>query len=147
VARPAQYTFVRAGTYAPPLAFLLLSLLCVIGADYVGGRIFYAVMSLLTGFWLARSLRVRVETSHEGLMIRTSYKTTRLQWDEVRGAELRPMRTFSPFKFVRTYSALAVGLKSGRVLQFDDIARSKAMQSRVVSIVDHINTWCDATPS
>ena len=102
----------------------------------------YAVLSLLTGLWLARSLRARVETSEEGLAIRTSYKTTRLPWSEVLGAELRPMRTFSPFKCVRSYSALAVRLTSGGVRQFDDIAASNSDQARVAAIVNHINAWC-----
>src|SRR5205814_2153883 len=106
-------------------------LIVLLGGRNLGMGIFYAVMSLLTGLWLVRSLRVVVRTSTDGLFVRTSYTTRLLPWPTVTGAELRPMRTVSPLRSIRSYVALAVRLQSGRVLQFDDIAASADGRVRV----------------
>jgi hypothetical protein len=143
---PQNYPFRRAGTYVPPLLFFGLCLLVLLGAPNLEGRIFYAVMSAATGLWLARSLRVLVRTSTAGLFVRTSYTTRLLPWSEVVSAEVRPMRTMSPLKRVRSYAALAVHLTNGRVMQFDDIAASESSRERVTTIVDHINGWCSGRP-
>jgi hypothetical protein len=141
-ARPQEYPFRRARTFATPLAFFALCFIVLLGAKNLGMGIFYAVMSLLTGMWLVRSLRVVVRTSTDGLFVRTSFTTRLLPWATVTGAELRPMRTMSPLRSIRSYVALAARLQSGRVLQFDDIAASTDDLLRVQAIVDQINEWC-----
>ncbi len=139
---PERFSFVRSGVWIPPLGFLGFSILLIVGADSVGGRVFSFALGMLSGVWLMRSLRVEVVTSDEGLTVRTSYRTTRLRWDQIDGATVAPMRSASPFNFVQRYLALSVRLVDGSAQQFDDVAASEARRAELADLVDHINRWC-----
>ncbi len=139
---PERFSFVRAGLFVPPLGFLAFSVLLVLGADSLGGRVFAFALGLLSGLWLVRSLQVVVETDPEGLTVRTSYRTTRLRWEDVTRAEIAPMRAASPFSLLARYAALQVHLADGSIRQFDDVAASASRTRDLTEVVDHINRWC-----
>ena len=68
-------------------------------------------MTLSTGYWLVRSLRVGVEVTSEVVAVRRQLRTRRFGPEDIRGARVAPLRTASPFYRFFPYVALEVDLR------------------------------------
>jgi Bacterial PH domain len=138
---PKTFRVRRLGLWLPAALFFGLSVIVFAGAPSLGTRLFYAVMTGLTGAWLLRSSHVSVATNESGVTVRGMLRTRRFPWTTIDGASLVSMRTASPFASHWPYVALALRLSDGRMRRFDEVSSSASKQSVVSAIVEHINEW------
>lgn len=139
VAAPLSISTGRLGVWLPPAFFLGFALLLFIASPELGSRLFYAVFSLATGYWLVRARRVGIDVTEAGLEIRGQVRTHRFAWEEVRSAALEPMRTASPLQRVVPYVALVIELTDGRSRQFEEVSAAASDRSKVQRVADVIN--------
>lgn len=140
-----RYSTTRLWIWLPPAFSFGLSAIVALAAPDAGMRGFYIVLSIGTGYWLIRSLRVGVEVSSDGVAVHGQIRTRRYPLAEVRRARAEPMRTASPlYRFVR-YIALELDLQSDESRHFDEISVRERDRSVVDRIVDSINAA--ASPS
>jgi hypothetical protein len=138
---PTSFSTRRLFGWLPAAVFVALSLLFVIGAPDVGGKLFSLAMFLVTTLWLVRCLRVGVATSGDTAIVRTSVWTHRFARSDFSEARVVPMPTMSPFGSRWRYVALGLLIPDGRVRRFSDISAASSRESIITAIVDHLNRW------
>jgi hypothetical protein len=124
----------------PPGLFLALCVIVLVGADKTGTRVFFAFMTLATGYWFLRCWRAAVEVDESGVVLRGQSRTRRLQWTEIEQAIMLRMRSASPLSARFPYVCLGVRLTNGEVRRFDDLAAPAARLARVEAAIQAINT-------
>lgn len=138
-----SYPTTRLWVWLPPAFFFGFSVIVALAAPDAGQRIFYVVLALATGYWLVRSLRVRVETSADEISVFGQLRTRRYPIAAVRRARAEPMRTASPLYRFAPYVALALDFESGESRHFDEIS----VRQRDREVVDRIVTSINETTS
>lgn len=134
-----RFSTTRVWVWAPPAFLFLLSLTVALAAPDPGTRIFYLAMTLSTGYWLVRSLRVGVEVTPEVVAVHGQLRTRRFALEDIRGARVAPMRTASPFYRFFPYVALEVDLRDGGTRHFDEISARKSDRGAIDAIASSIN--------
>lgn len=137
--RGVSYPTTRLWVWLPPAFFFGFSVIVALAAPDIGQRIFYVLLALVTGYWLVRSLRVRVEISAEAIAAFGQLRTRRYPIAVVRGARAEPMRTASPLYRFAPYVALTLDFESGESRHFDEISVRQRDQEALDRIVTSIN--------
>jgi hypothetical protein len=110
----------------------------VLAAPNTGTRIFYLVMTTLTGYWFLRCWRAGVVLDDAAVVLRGQIRTRRVAWADIDSPTLLTMRTASPLKAKFPYMSLGLRLKNGRVVRFDDLAAPGSHPVRVEMVVTAI---------
>lgn len=140
-----RYSTTRVWIWLPPAFFFGISAIVATAAPDAGTRAFYIVLSIATGYWLIRSLRVGVWISADAVAVHGQFRTRRYRPSEVRRARAVPMRTASPLYRVVRYIALELDLEPDECRHFDEISVRERDRSVVDRIVDAINAAASAT--
>jgi hypothetical protein len=115
--------------------FFALSLIVLLATPNLGTRLFYVVMTALTGVWLIRCWRSAVVLSDDGVLLRGQFRTSRYSWDHVEGATTGRMRTASPLAGRFPYVNLVLRLQEGRVRVFPELAVRGGRHGSLVDVV------------
>ena len=134
-----RHSTTRFWVWAPPACFFLLSLIVAVAAPDPGTRLFYLAMTLGTGYWLVRSLRVGVELASEIVVVHGQLRNRRFAMEDVRSARVAPMRTASPFYRFFPYLALELELGDGTTRHFDEVSAREGDRATIDAIADSIN--------
>jgi len=128
----------RAVLWLPPGFFFFLCLTCSLSIQDSSARVFYGVLSVLTGTWLVRCLRAAVIISDDGVILRGQLRTSKYSWDEIEGATVVRMRTASPLADSFPYVNLALQLSGGRLEPFAEMAASAKKRNQVDELAEQI---------
>jgi hypothetical protein len=121
-AKTIAYPARRFGLLAGPLFFVALSLIVLAGSRDLGTRLFYAVLTVLSGGWLVRAWRSAVILSDEAVRFRGQVRTRDFRWSEIAGASVGPMATMSPLRGRFPYVDLVIELRDGKRRAFPELA-------------------------
>lgn len=133
------YSTTRLAVWLLPAFFFGFSVVLAVALPNTGERVFYLVLALATGYWLIRSLRVRVEISPDAIAVHGQMRTHRYPVAAVRCARAEPMRTASPFRRFAPYVALALDVEPDQSRHFDEISVRQSDREVLDRIVDSIN--------
>jgi hypothetical protein len=125
--------------WLPAAFFFGFSLILTAASPGLGSRLFYAIFTVATGYWLFRTRRIRVDLDEDAIAIRGQIRTHRFAWSEVRGAGVEAMRTASPLQRVIPYVALVIELTEGGTRQFEEVSAAASDRARVQRVADAIN--------
>lgn len=141
VTPPRSFSTTRLGVWLPAACFFVFSLILTAASPELGSRLFYALFTLATGYWLFRARRVGIDITENGLAVRGQIRRHRFARSDMRGAGVERMRTASPLQRVVPYVALVIELADGHSRQFEEVSAAASDRSRVQEVADAINAW------
>ena len=136
---PTTFRVRRLFGWLPAFSFLVLLAFAQLGARSLREGLALMPLTLIVAIWFWRCRRLSVQTTEEGVIVRTSALTHRYRWSELVEAKLVSMPTASPWARRWPYVALGLELRDGRVRKFSDISAAVARKAEISAIVDHIN--------
>lgn len=134
----AHHSARRAWLLIPPGFVVLFAMVVLLAAPDAGTRVFYAVLTVVTGLWLFRSWRAGVDVTTDGVVFRGQFRTRSFEWREIASASVEPMKSASPLSDSFPYVCVGVRLTSGAIRR-SDLAASARRPEPVQAAVDDIN--------